>query len=194
MYCSPSLQYLIVNPHDWIKNSQKSLSFTLYATDYPHFWRKSHVCSLLGPQSRENPSYLPYCMNQIPTPIRDLSQKISLQVNLQISPKWHGLSQTSGHPNTPSKDILMPVDSCFFFFYKKKINLLTPLCTFNFLIQKWCLKESYLFSNFPTTWTHKKYYSIMWISFVFSSYSHCHAKNCFPMRPFFSFEKHQNLI
>ena len=95
-------------------------------------------------------------MNQIPTPIRDLSLKISLQVDLQISPKWHGLSQTSGCLNSPSKDILMPVDSCFFFFFFKKINLLIPLCTFNFLIQKWCLKESYLFSNFPTTWTYKK--------------------------------------
>ena len=179
MYCSPSLQYLIVNPHDWIKNSQKSLSFTLYATDYPHFWRKSHVCSLLGPQSRENPSYLPYCMNQIPTPIRALSQKISLQVNLQISPKWHGiLKQVAIRIHLPKISLCLWT-LVFFFFFLKKINLLIPLCTFNFLIQKWCLKESYIFSNFPMTWTHKKYYSIMWISFVFSLYSHCHAKKLF---------------
>ena len=46
--------------------------------------------------------------------------------------------------------------ACEHFFFNKKINLLTPLRIFNFLIQKWCLKESYLFSNFPTTWTYKK--------------------------------------
>ena len=78
--------------------------------------------------------------------------KKSLKVYFQISPKWHGLSQTSGSSYTHSKDVLMHVD-----LLKKKVLLHLPtlLQISNFLIQKRCLKESSLF-NFPMAWTYQQ--------------------------------------
>ena len=120
-----------------------------------------------------------------------------LKVYFQISPKWHGLSQTSGSSYTHSKDVLMHVD----LFLKNKIKFFCisqPLFKFPISLSKNGALKNHLFSIFQWHGLTNKlllnHVNVFLIWKVLFPYSPCHAENCFPMRPLFPSENRQNLV